>query len=50
MLLETVLGPVWVWLVNGEAPSELALLGGTIVIAAVVLQSAWRLRRRRAAA
>ena len=50
MLLETVLGPVWVWLVIGEAPSELALLGGTIVIAAVVLQSAWRLRRRRAAA
>ncbi len=46
MLLETVLGPLWVWLVIGEAPSDTTFIGGAIVIAAVVLQSAWRLRRR----
>ena len=50
MLLETVLGPLWVWLVIGEAPSDTTFIGGVIVISAVVLQSAWRLRRRRAAA
>lgn len=45
MLLETVLGPLWVWLVIDEAPSETTFIGGVIVIAAVALQSAWRLKR-----
>jgi len=31
-LLETTLGPVWVWLGIGEQPSEPALFGGVIVI------------------
>jgi drug/metabolite transporter (DMT)-like permease len=38
-LLEVVLGPLWVWLANGERPSTASLLGGLIVIAAVVLAS-----------
>ena len=36
MLLETVLGPLWVWLVIGEAPALLALAGGAIVLAALI--------------
>ena len=32
MLLETILGPFWVWLVIGEAPTERMLAGGFIVI------------------
>lgn len=35
-LVETVLGPLWVWLGLGEAPGTAALLGGALVIAAVV--------------
>lgn len=31
-LLELVLGPIWVWLVDGEHPGALTLLGGTVVI------------------
>jgi drug/metabolite transporter (DMT)-like permease len=31
-LLELVLGPVWVWLVDGERPAALTLLGGAVVI------------------
>jgi drug/metabolite transporter (DMT)-like permease len=31
-LLELVLGPIWVWLVDGEHPGTLTLLGGVIVI------------------
>jgi drug/metabolite transporter (DMT)-like permease len=47
LLLETVLGPIWVWLVIDEKPSELTLVGGGVVITAVMLQSIWRLRRKR---
>jgi drug/metabolite transporter (DMT)-like permease len=35
-LLETVLGPVWVWLGIGERPSDSALLGGAIVITSLL--------------
>lgn len=33
-LLELVLGPIWVWLFDGEKPDDLTLIGGAIVIAA----------------
>ncbi len=35
-VLEAVLAPIWTWLVVGEDPGWRALLGGAIVIAAVV--------------
>ena len=38
-LLEVVLGPVWVWLLLDERPTTLTLVGGTIVIAAIVIQT-----------
>jgi drug/metabolite transporter (DMT)-like permease len=38
-LLEVVLGPLWVWLALDERPATLTLVGGTIVIAAIVLQT-----------
>jgi drug/metabolite transporter (DMT)-like permease len=38
-LLEVVLGPVWVWLALDERPGTLTLVGGTIVVAAIVLQT-----------
>lgn len=34
-LLETVLGPFWVWLALGEEPGGRAMVGGLIVLAAV---------------
>jgi drug/metabolite transporter (DMT)-like permease len=36
-LLETTLGPVWVWLGMGERPSDFALLGGLAVIGALAI-------------
>ncbi len=33
-LLELVLGPIWVWLFDGEKPDDLTLLGGVIVVGA----------------
>lgn len=38
-LLEVVLGPLWVWLALSERPSTATLVGGLVVIAAVVLQA-----------
>lgn len=37
MLLETVLGPLWVWLGLGEAPTQRMLAGGAIVIVSLAL-------------
>jgi drug/metabolite transporter (DMT)-like permease len=39
ILLEVVLGPVWVWLALDERPSTLTLVGGAIVIVAIVIQT-----------
>jgi len=50
LLLETVLGPYWVWLALGEDPGARALAGGAIVIGVLVLHSALSLRGQRAAA
>jgi len=38
-LLEIVLGPLWVWIALSERPSSAALLGGLIVIIAVLIQT-----------
>lgn len=50
-LLETVLAPVWVWMIFAETPSRNSLVGGTILIVALVCHSLWQLaqgRKRRA--
>jgi drug/metabolite transporter (DMT)-like permease len=44
-LLEPIIGPLWVWLLMGENPGGNALLGGAIVLAAVIANeafAAWR--------
>jgi drug/metabolite transporter (DMT)-like permease len=38
-LLEVVLGPLWVWLAVGEQPGAATLIGGAIVVAAVIVQA-----------
>lgn len=45
LLLETVLGPIWVWVGIGEAPTHRMLLGGAIVVASLLVYL-WHLRRR----
>ncbi|MBY4894542.1 DMT family transporter [Rhodobacteraceae bacterium N5(2021)] len=37
LLLETVLGPLWVWLAIGEAPTPMMLGGGAIVVGSLAL-------------
>lgn len=38
-LLEIVLGPLWVWIFLFEAPSTATLIGGAIVLAAVLIEA-----------
>jgi len=46
-LLETVLTPMWVWLIFADVPSDQTLLGGTIVLIAILTHSVWQLSRTR---
>ncbi|OWY01718.1 hypothetical protein B6V75_14155 [Thioclava sp. F1Mire-8] len=46
MLLETILGPIWVWWGTGEAPSRAMLIGGAIVIGSLALYL-WHAGHRR---
>lgn len=49
MLLETALGPLWVWLALNETPTQAILLGGVLIISALAVHSlaTWRSERRR---
>lgn len=38
-LLETILGPIWVWIGVGERPTDLALVGGLVVLGALAADS-----------
>ncbi len=46
-LLETILGPLWVWLGVGERPSDTALLGGLVVLTSLVVNQLAGLRSAR---
>ena len=48
--VEPVLGPVWVWLMHGEIPGHRTLLGGGVVILALVMHLAWQFRQNNPAA
>jgi drug/metabolite transporter (DMT)-like permease len=50
VLVEFVLGPLWVWLFVNEVPRAATLVGGAIVIAAVASRAALSLRGERAVA
>ena len=38
-LLETILGPIWVWIVIKEQPTMETILGGTIIILTIAIHS-----------
>ncbi|MDC9809595.1 MULTISPECIES: DMT family transporter [Rhizobium] len=45
-LLETVLAPIWVWLIFAETPATMTLVGGGILVVAIAAHSAWMVRRK----
>ncbi|MDR9889600.1 DMT family transporter [Pseudenterobacter timonensis] len=51
LLLETILGPVWIYLAFAEKPGESSIVGGGIILAALLLNSGyslWQLKYRNA--
>ena len=46
LLMETVLGPYWVWLVIGENPGLAAMIGGAIVVLTLAAHTVYDLRRQ----
>lgn len=50
--LEPVLGPIWVWLVHGEVPTNRTVIGGMVVFMALLVHLLvdWRRRQSRQAA
>ena len=49
-LLETVLAPIWVWIVFAETPTTPTLIGGSILILALLAHSFWQMRSKARAA
>ena len=45
MILETIIGPLWVWWILEEQPNAEALIGGAVVIAVLVANSLVGLRQ-----
>jgi drug/metabolite transporter (DMT)-like permease len=47
-VLESVLGPIWVWLFLGETPAAAAVVGGAIILGALIAHTAldWRATSR----
>ena len=44
-LLETIIGPVWVWVIINEQPSVETLQGGAIIITTIAIHSFLKLRK-----
>ena len=44
-LLETILGPIWVWLVIKEQPSFETIVGGAIIIVTIAIHSSLSLKK-----
>jgi drug/metabolite transporter (DMT)-like permease len=46
-LLETVLAPIWVWMIFSEVPSRNSMIGGAVLIVALAVHSLWQLSKSR---
>ncbi len=44
LLLESILGPVWVWLALGEQPGIRTFIGGAVILSTLAINATWALR------
>ena len=45
MIIETIMAPVWVWLFLNEIPSSNTFIGGSIILATLILNSIYTLKK-----
>ena len=50
LLLESLLGPFWVWMALGEHPGARTFIGGAVILLALAIHLLWAMRVRRAGA
>jgi len=43
-LLDTLLTPIWIWMIFAELPTAMSMLGGSIVVVTLLAHSLWRFR------
>jgi len=48
LLLESILGPIWVWLALGEQPGIRTFIGGAIILSTLAMNTAWVLKSTKA--
>ena len=48
LLLESILGPIWVWLALGEQPGMRTFIGGGIILTTLAINTIWVLKSSRA--
>ena len=44
-LLETIIGPIWVWLIIKEQPSFQTILGGIVIIITIAIHSSLAIKK-----
>ena len=44
LLLESILGPAWVWLALGEQPGTRTFIGGAVILSTLAINAIWALR------
>jgi drug/metabolite transporter (DMT)-like permease len=45
MIIETLMAPVWVWMFLNEIPSSNTFLGGSIILATLIVNSLYTLKK-----
>jgi drug/metabolite transporter (DMT)-like permease len=45
MIIETVMGPIWVWMVLKEVPSSYTFIGGSIILLTLVVNSIYIMKK-----
>ncbi len=45
MIIETIMAPVWVWIFLNEVPSSYTFIGGSIIVATLIVNSLYTLKK-----
>jgi drug/metabolite transporter (DMT)-like permease len=45
MIIETIMAPIWVWIFFNEIPSSYTLIGGSVIIITLFINSIYTLKQ-----
>ena len=46
MIIETIMAPIWVWIFLDEIPSSYTFIGGSLIIATLIANSLYTLKKQ----